>query len=86
MWVQMSKRKGKTLELRPDDNQRFEELQSERGYMRAQFGSILLCYAMRRVDEAIEEFHREGQRRSEQRRKKPTPLRVASSTEPQQQP
>jgi hypothetical protein len=78
--VGMARREGAaTLELSPEDNSEFSALCEERRYKRGQLGSVLLRYAMKRVEEAIAEFNEVGARRTHLRRSGPVQLRSAAT-------
>ena len=67
---------GATLELSPEDNVEFSALCQDRLLKRGQLGSILLRYAMARVEEAIAEFNEGGARRTRRRRSAPVGIRA----------
>jgi hypothetical protein len=51
---------GKTIELNPELNARFEAACKARGAKRGFLGGILLNYALKRIDPAIDEWQNEG--------------------------
>jgi len=70
-----------SLKVKPSMAKRIDDLVDERRAPKHFLTEVLLDFAIPRIDDAIDEWHKAGKERAKQKRSRPTPLRVAGEIE-----